>query len=61
MLPHPLTNYEIQKYYQKEPKFNGVHSRKNLLRIKDGIYIINLDEYEWIGTLLIALYVTYLT
>ena len=23
MLPHPLTNYEIQKY-QNEPRFNGV-------------------------------------
>ena len=25
MLPHPLANFEIQKYYQKEPKFNGVN------------------------------------
>ena len=24
MLPHPLTNFEIQKYYQNEPRFNGV-------------------------------------
>ena len=24
MLPHPLTNFEIQKHYQKEPRFNDV-------------------------------------
>ena len=48
--PHPLTNFEIQKYYKNEPRFNGVYSRDNLLRIKDGAYIINLDEYSDIGT-----------
>ena len=24
MLPHPLTNFEIQNYYQNETKFNSV-------------------------------------
>ena len=57
MPPHLLTNFEIQKYYQIEPKFNGVYSRINLLKIKDGSYVINLDEYESIGTHWIALYV----
>ena len=57
MLPHPLTNFEIEKYYQNEPKFNGVYSRNNLSIIKDGAYIINLHEYESIGTHWIALYV----
>ena len=28
--PHPLTNSEIQKYYENEPRFNGVYSRDNL-------------------------------
>ena len=28
--PHPLTNFEIQEYYQNEPRFNGVFSRDNL-------------------------------
>ena len=23
MPPHPLTNFEMQKYYQNEPRFNG--------------------------------------
>ena len=50
MPTHPLINFEIQKYYQNEPKFNGVYSRNNLSKIKDGAYIINLDEYESIGT-----------
>ena len=58
MTPHPLTNFEIQAYYQNEPRFNGVYSRDNLTdKIKDGAYVINLDEYSDIGTHWIALYV----
>ena len=58
MPPHPLANFEIQKYYQNEPKFNGVFSRDNLPnKIKDGAYVINLDEFSDIETHLIALYV----
>ena len=52
-----LTNLKIQKYYEKEPKFNGVYSRNNLFKIKNGTNLINLDEYESIGTHWIALYV----
>ena len=44
-------------YYQNEPNFNGVYSRNNLPRIKDGAYVINLDQYKSIGTHWIALYV----
>ena len=54
--PDSLTNFEIQKYYQNEPRFNGVYSRDNLPKIKDGAYVINLDEYFDIGTHWIALY-----
>ena len=51
MPPHPLTNFEIQRYYQNEPRFNGVFSRNNLpKKIKDGTYVINLDEYADVGT-----------
>ena len=46
MPPDPLTNFEIQKFYQNEPRFNGVFSRDNLPKIKDRAYIINLDEYS---------------
>ena len=54
---HPLTNFEIQKYYENESRFNGVFSRNNLpKKIKDGAYVINLDEYEDIGTHWIALF-----
>ena len=56
MPPHPLTNFEIQKYYQNETKFNGVYSRNNLPKAKDGTYVIKLDEYKSIGTHWIALY-----
>ena len=46
MPPHPLTNFETQSYYQNEPRFDKIYSRNNLLRIKDGTYVINLDEYR---------------
>ena len=55
MPPHPLTNFEILRYCQNEPRFNGVFSKNNLPKIiKDVGYVINLDEYEnvdtnWIG------------
>ena len=67
MPPHPLTNFEIQKYYKNQPRFNGVFSRNNLpksnfiecnsiKKIKDGAYIINLDAYANVGTHWIALF-----
>ena len=65
--PHPLTNFEIQEYFQNEPRFNGVFSRDNLPNsirpkglgsaVKNGAYVINLDEYHDIGTHWVALYV----
>ena len=58
MPPHPLTNFEIVKYYENESRFNGVYSRDNLHnKIKDVAYVINLDEYSNIGTHWIAFYV----
>ena len=48
---------EIKKYYQNKPRFNGIDPRNNLPdKIKDGVYVINLDEYSDIGTHWIALY-----
>ena len=50
MLPHSLTNFELQ-YYQNEATSNGAYSRNNSPeKIKDGAYVINLDEYADIGT-----------
>ena len=59
LTPHPLTNFEIQEYYQNEPRFNGVFSNGDNLpnSIKNGAYVINLDEYHDIGTHWVALYV----
>ena len=64
MPPHPLTNFEIQKYYQNdaqrssknEPRFNGAYSSDNLPKIKELAYVTNLDEYSDIETHWIALY-----
>ena len=56
MLPCPLTNFEIQKYYQNKPKLNGAYSKNNLPKTKKGTYIINLDKYEWIRTHWIVLH-----
>ena len=57
MLAHPLANFEIQKYYQNEPRFNGVCSGNNLpKKIRDGAYVINLDEYADVDMHRIALF-----
>ena len=57
MPPHLLTKFEIQKYYQNEPRFKVVYSRNNLpKKIKDGTYVINLDKYADLGTHRIALF-----
>ena len=57
MLPHPSTNFAIQRYYKNEPRFNGVFPRNNLPKtIQDGANVINLDEYADVGTHWIALF-----
>ena len=49
--PHPFTNFKIQKYYENEPRFNGVFSRNNFPKtIKTGAYVANFDEYVNIAT-----------
>ena len=57
MLPHPLTNFEIQKYYQNELRCNSFYSGDNLPKLEDRAYVINLDEYSDIGTHWVALYI----
>ena len=62
MPSHSLNNFEIQKHYENESRFNAVYSRDNLTEcssteMKDGAYVINLDEYSEIGTHWVALYV----
>ena len=57
MLPHPLSSFEIPKYYQNELEFSGVCSRNNFSKMKDGAYMTNLDEYELIRIHWVVLYV----
>ena len=57
MPPHPLTNFEILKYYQNKPKFDGAFPGNNLPKIKDGTYVNILDEFKSVGMYWIALYV----
>ena len=57
MTPHPFTNFEIEKYYQNEPRFNSVFSRNNFPKeIKAEAYVINFDEYADVGTHWITLF-----
>ena len=57
MPPHFLSNFEIQKYYQIKPKFNGVYPRNNLTKIKDRSCVLNLEDRKSINAHWIALYV----
>ena len=52
MLPHPITNFEIQRYYQNEPKFHDVYSKNNLPKQRMDV----CDKFS-IETHSIALYV----
>ena len=54
---HPLTYIEIINYFDYEPRFNGVFSRNYLSRIKDGAYIINLDDKKSKGTHWVLLFI----
>ena len=52
---HPVTNFQTQKYYQNEPRFNSVYYGNNLpKKIKDGACVINLDEYAHVDAHWIA-------
>ena len=44
MLPYPLTNFEIQKYYQNKSKFNGVYLRNNL-PMQIHFLVTNVKQY----------------
>ena len=52
---HPFTNFEIKKYYKIDSQFSGVYSRNNLPKINYVAYIMNLDDFNSIGTHLVAL------
>ena len=50
MLPHILTNFEVEKHHQNERKYNGGYSRNNIPKINYWGYVLKLDEYKSIGT-----------
>ena len=56
MLPNSLRNFEMQNYCQIKPIWNGIFSENDLLKIKDGGYLRNLDEFKSIGIHWIAIY-----
>ena len=59
MPSHPLLNFEIERYYRIENRFDNVYSRNNLPeKIKDGAYAVNLDEYAGVGTHWLLYFVT---
>ena len=59
ILSHSLTNFKIQNYYQNEPRFNGIFSRNNLpKKLKNGVYVINLDEYADLVQIALLYFVT---
>ena len=41
-----LSNIKATKYFNYDPMFNGAFSRDNLPRMKDGAYIINLNDKQ---------------
>ena len=45
MPPLPLTNFDLQSYYQNKTNSNGVYSRTNLPKIKDEPYVTNRVEF----------------
>ena len=54
---HTLSFFKVQRYHQDEYQFNiqeifslKKYSRNNLATTKNEEYIINLDEYEIVGT-----------
>ena len=57
MPANPLTDFRIQKYYQKELKFNGVYSSNDLFKIMDGTNVINADEFKSTATDWVASYI----
>ena len=54
---HPLNNIEITNYFNYELWFNDVFSRNNFPRIKDGAYVINLNDSKSQGTHWISLFI----
>ena len=49
VLLHSLSNIKITKCFNYKPRFNGAFSKDNLPTIKDGAYVINLDDQKFVN------------
>ena len=54
---HLLSNIRITNYFNYEPRFNAVILKNNLLRIKDEVYVINLNDKNSKGTHWVSLFI----
>ena len=54
---HPFSNIKITEYFSCKPKFNSGFSRNNLSRLKDGAYVINLNDNKSKGTNWVSLFI----
>ena len=55
VLHHLLSNINITSYFNYKPWFYGVFSRDNLPRIKDGAYVININDNKSKGAQWVSL------
>ena len=52
-----VKHQKVSKYFENDCRFNGVFSRNNLPRIKDGAYVINLDDKKGKGTHWVSVFI----
>ena len=57
VLLRPLNSIEITTYFNYEPRFNGIFSKNNLPKIKDGVYVINFYDQKSKETHRISLFI----
>ena len=53
----PSFKQNWDNYFNYVHRFNSVFSRKNLPKIKDGVYVINLDDKNSNGTYWVSLFI----
>ena len=51
MLPYPLTNFEMQNYYQDQPKSIGVYSRNKAIGNHWITLYVNGDDVTYFDSL----------
>ena len=47
----PFNKLQIQKFYQNQPRFNGIYSKDIFpKKVKNEVYVTNFNEYADVGT-----------